>query len=276
MLGGSTVTNTGTSIVFGDVGLYPGSSITGFKTVKLTGTVHNSDAVAEKAQIDNAKAYNALVGLAPTAELTGQDLGGLTLKPGVYSFAKSAPLKGTVTLDAQGNDNAYWVFQIGNTLTTASDSVVTMINTGKNNGSDNGLFWQVGSSATLGTTTDFEGNILALESITLDAKATIHNGRVLAQTGAVMMDTNLISIPSPFPNVGPGLSGGLEFNDKLGLHVICGPSRISQTAGCPPLRGDGEGDADDYRITERSPQFTRQWPAVKVRGWELMPACWSP
>jgi type VI secretion system secreted protein VgrG len=147
------------------------------------------------------------------SNLSGQDLGGLTLTSGVYSYSSSAQLTGTIYLDAQGTNNAYWVFQIGSALTTASGSAVQVINLGTNNGSDIGLFWQVGSSATLGTSTAFEGNILALASITLNTSASILNGRALAQTGAVTMDGNTISNICPENNYGPGFSGGLEFSN---------------------------------------------------------------
>ena len=131
--------------------------------------------------------------------------------PGVYPFTSAAQLTGTLTLNAQGNDNALWVFQIGSTLTTASASAVSMINA-VSMAADDGVYWQVGSSATLGTSTALEGNILALASITLNTSATIENGRALAQTGAVTMDTNVISNVCPAPNNGPGYSGGLEFD----------------------------------------------------------------
>ena len=106
-------------------------------------------------------------------------------------------MTGALTLDAQGKNDAFWVFQIGSTLTTASAASVNMINVGSHGGTDNGLFWQVGSSATLGSTTAFEGNLLAADSITLNTGATIDNGRALAETGAVTMDSNTISQFSP-------------------------------------------------------------------------------
>ena len=143
VLGGSTVTDAGASIVTGDLGVSPGTAITGFPA----GTVfHAGDAVALQAQSDLTTAYNALAGAAHTAVLTGQDLGGRTLTPGVYFFAASAPLNGALILDAQGNPNAVFTFQIGSTLLAAIGSSVQVIN-----GSQPGnVFWQVGSSATLG------------------------------------------------------------------------------------------------------------------------------
>jgi hypothetical protein len=191
VLGSSTVTNTGPSIITGDLGVSPGSAVTGFPPGIVTppGTIHAADAVALQAQTDNLTAYNYLAGLAPTQVLTGQDLGGLTLTPGVYFFASSAQLTGTLTLNNLGDPNALFVFQIGSTLTTASNSSVLL----SNGGDDPNVFFQVGSSATLGTTTQFKGNILALASITLNTGANIECGRALAQTGAVTLDTNNIS-----------------------------------------------------------------------------------
>jgi hypothetical protein len=208
VLAGSAVTNTGSSVIItGDVGLWPGTAVSGFPPgiVTAPGTIHDHDAVAQQAQVDLTTAYNSLAGASVTKVLTGTDLGGLTLTPGVYFFATSAQLTGTLTLDAQGKANATWVFQIGSTLTTASSSVVSIINPGANDS----LFWQVGSSATLGTTTDFEGNIVALTSITLDTGATDECGRVLALNGAVMLDSNVISTGCG-DVVGESNSGGLS------------------------------------------------------------------
>ena len=143
--------------------------------------------MAVQAQVDNAAAYHSLGIQTCTESLTGTNLGGLTLTPGVYCFSSAAALTGILTLNAQNNSNALFIFQIGSTLTTASGSSVLVIN----GGSECNVFWQVVTSATLDTNTAFAGNIFALDSITLDTSASV-SGRVLAQTGAVAMDTNKV------------------------------------------------------------------------------------
>jgi len=181
VLGSSTVTNTGSTLVTGDVGVSPGSAITGFPPGIATGTIHAADAVAAQAQVDASAAYNVLFNEAcPLANnLTGQDLGTLTLLPGVYCFTSSAHLSGTLNLNAAGNPNAIFVFKIGSTLTTASNSSVIV-----SGGSPCNVFFQVGSSATLGTGTQFSGNIIALASITLTTGASVSGGSY-ALNGAV-------------------------------------------------------------------------------------------
>jgi hypothetical protein len=199
ILGASAVTNTGPSVVYQDLGVWPGNSITGFPPGIVLGTIHNDDAVAMQAQADALTGYNYLAGLAATQNLTGQDLGGLTLDAGVYFFASSAQMTGTLTLDFQGMSNMMVVFQIGSTLTTASASKVNIINPGMNDQ----VFWQVGSSATLGTTTDFVGSIIAEQSITMNTGADINCGRAIALNAAVTMDTNNVdtgncaAVPEP-------------------------------------------------------------------------------
>jgi hypothetical protein len=195
VLAGSTVTNNGNTVINGgDVGVSPGSAITGFSppgTVTAPYTIDNADAAA--AQNDLTTAYNTAAGLAPTQDLTGTDLGGLTLTPGVYFFSSSAQLTGTLTLNDEGDPNAQFVFQIGSTLTTASNSTVATINDGDSTMPGCTVFWQVGSSATLGTGTDFEGHILALTSISMNTGADILDGSALAENGAVTLQDNTIT-----------------------------------------------------------------------------------
>jgi uncharacterized protein YhjY with autotransporter beta-barrel domain len=192
VLAGSTVTNTGSSVIMGNVGVAPGTAVVGFPPgiVVPPGTIHSNDGSSQQAQNDLTTAYNALRGLPTQVDLTGQNLGGLNLGPAVYSFATSAQLTGLLTLNGQGNSAAQFVFNIGTTLTTASNSVVLLIN-GANG---NNVYWTVGSSATLGTTSVFAGNILANQSITLNTGATITCGRALAQVGAVTLDSNTITL----------------------------------------------------------------------------------
>ena len=192
VLGGSTVTNTNATTLTGDLGVSPGLAITGFPPgIVMGGTIHAGDAASLQAQTDVAAAYGTLAGEACSVDLTGKDLGGLTLTPGVYCFSSSAQLTGDLVLDAGGRADAVFVFKTVSTLTTASNASVHVIN----GGGECGVFWQVGSSATLGTGTQFAGSILALTSITLTTGASV-SGRVLARNGAVTLDHNTVSIAS--------------------------------------------------------------------------------
>jgi type VI secretion system secreted protein VgrG len=191
VLGGSTVTNTGATSINGNVGVSPGSAVTGFPPgIVAGGSIHSNDAVAMQAQNDLTTAYNAAAATPCNVDLTGQDLGGRTLTPNIYCFSSSAFLTGTLILDFQGNPNANFLFKIGSTLVTASASSVVLINTAGNPCPPN-LNWQVGSSATLGTGSTFRGNILALTSITMTTAAGL-SGRALARNGAVTLDTNTV------------------------------------------------------------------------------------
>ena len=199
VLGGETVTNTGATTLEVNLGVDPGSAITGKSTITVNGTnaaiignpfVHESDAFAELAQSQLASALTNL-GLLGPGTLLPMDLAGLTLASGVYTVpAGTSNLTGTLTLDGQGNANAFWVFQMPSTLITSPGSVVDVVNTG----AGAGLYWNVGSSATLDTSTSFQGNILALTSISLNTGATIGCGRALAHVGAVNLDANTISV----------------------------------------------------------------------------------
>jgi len=220
VLAGSTVTNTGPSVITGNLGVWDGTAVTGFPPGIVTkGTIHAGDTDAENAQSDLTTAYNAAAGMSPTSTLTGKDLGGMTLTPGIYFFKTSAGLTGELTLDDLGNSNALFGFQIGSTLTTASSSSVVF----KSGETDNDVYWQVGSSATLGTGTTFQGNILALTSITLDTGASIVCGSALARNGAVTLDDNTItscgSSETTVPEPGTlGLMGS-------GLAILAGIAR---------------------------------------------------
>ncbi len=241
VLAGSGVTNTGPTTVIGSVGSSPTPSVSGFPPGLVTGgTLYTAaNAVTLQAQNDLTTAYVGLAGLPCGTNLTGQDLGGLTLVAGTYCFASSAQLTGTLTLDAQGNPNAQFIFQIGSTLTTASNSIVQVINNGGNSSAACNVYWQVGSSATLGTTTAFEGNILALTSITLNTGATV-SGRLLARNGAVTLDTNNVAVcpacppiilaPSTLPN---GAIGAV-YSQTITASGGTAPYTFTLLSGTPP------------------------------------------
>jgi hypothetical protein len=219
VLGASTVTNTGPTIITGDLGVSPGTAVTGFPPGTVTGgTIHAGDATAATAQADAHTAYAALVAEPCGTNLTGQTLGtspaAATLSPGVYCFNSSAQLTGTLTL----NGNGVYVFQMGSTLTTASNSSVVLAN-GATAGN---VFWQVGSSATLGTNTVFVGSILALISDTVTTGTSVA-GRVFALTGAVTLDSNAITAAAS--GAGGGGGGGQQCTDfTTGHGSITGPS----------------------------------------------------
>lgn len=191
VLGGSTVTNTGATAITGDLGVSsPGVSVTGFPPgTMVRGVQHVGDPVANQAQRDAQTAYAALAGQVCNTPLTGQDLGGKSLSPGVYCFTSSAQLTGQLVLDPRGNTKGVWVFQIASTLTTATNASVVL----RKGGRAGNVFWQVGSAATLGTGTAFAGNILAYSSITMNTAANL-SGRALARA-AVTMDSNKMRVP---------------------------------------------------------------------------------
>jgi len=191
VLGGSTVTNTGATSITGDLGVSsPGVSVTGFPPgTQARGIQHVGDPAANQAQVDAQRAYGALAGMPCTTALTGQDLGGKALAPGVYCFTSSAELTGQLVLDGRGSSKGVWVFQVASTLTTATNSSVVM----RKGGRASNVFWQVGSGATLGTGTAFIGNVFAHSSITMNTAANL-SGRALARQ-AVTMDSNNMRVP---------------------------------------------------------------------------------
>jgi Ice-binding-like len=201
VLAGTTVTNTGPSVISGDLGVSPGSAVTGFPPGRvINGTQHVADAVARQAQSGLTAGYLDAAGRTP-ATTVSKDLGGQTLAPGVYKAAAAMSLTGTVTL--KGGPSAVFIFQAGSTLITASGSTVRL--TGGAQACN--VFWQVGSSATLGTHTTFTGSILALTSVAVQTGTTVA-GRVLARNGAVTLDNNTITRPacvtaSPSPSATP-------------------------------------------------------------------------
>jgi hypothetical protein len=209
------------------VGVSPGTAITGFPPgIVVDGAIHAGDDLAAEAHRDASNAYLFLEGMPsiPANNLSGTDLGGLTLEPGVYTFNTSAQLTGDLVLDAMGDSDALFVFQIGTTLTTATGATVTVINGGADF-DESRVFWQIGSSATLGINTEFTGIVIAYASITVVSGTSI-DGAVMAINGAVTLDTNSIVATPSSPGNGDGDDDGDDGN--------CGG------------HGDGHGDDDGH------------------------------
>jgi hypothetical protein len=195
VLGASTVTNTGPTTINGNLGLWPGTSVTGFPPGILNGTMHVADSTAQQAQASLAVAFNDTFAQTANRIVVGTgDLTGQTLGPGLYNSGSSLLLTGDLTLDGRGDTNAVWIFQAGSTLTTMSGSRVILINGAK----ASNVFWVVGSSATLGTYSIFKGTIMAYASITIATGATV-DGRALARTAAVTLDTNTVTVQTSSP-----------------------------------------------------------------------------
>jgi hypothetical protein len=189
ILAGTAITNTGTTTITGDMGLSPGTSVGGFPPGILNGTLHINDVIANQAKLDLTSAYNDAAGRTCTDIVTlSGNIGGLTLTPGLYKSTSSlAVSSGDVTFDAKGNANAVFIIQIASTLTTTSGRQVIL----SGGAQAANIFWQVGSSATFGTTSVFKGTVMAMQSITFDTGATL-DGKALARTGTITLAGNTI------------------------------------------------------------------------------------
>lgn len=237
VLGGARVANVGGSVIRGDLGVSPGSTVSGFPQGRIVdGAISAASPVATQAQRDVTVAAADLAAQTCNLRLTGQDLGGQTLTPGVYCFPSApARLSGELVLDAQGDPDAVFVFQVGTTLTTAAGSTVRVINDGRQ-GDGNGqagdararrraglcnVYWLVGDSVTLGARSAFVGTLVAQSGIGAGADATV-DGRALARTGAVTLDTNAVEIPLCFAAfaIGPEALGAIGLAIGPGIGIV--------------------------------------------------------
>jgi len=254
VLGGSTVTNTGPSVLNGALGVAPGTSLTGFGLpAVVNGATHVNNGVATQAQADLTTAYNVAAGqpVPPGNELTGTDLGSRTLTAGVYGFDSSAQLTGQLTLDAQGDPNAEFIFKIGSTLTTASASSVILTN----GASPCNVYWQVGSSATLDSGTTFVGNLMALTDISLNDAVTV-TGRVLARNGQISLINDVLS------NAGcatgsPETPTGTTPTGTAGIPTNAKPKSKKDRSGGTATLGRGRLGPNGVRATVRGSRIKR-------------------
>jgi hypothetical protein len=250
VLGGSTVTNTGNSVLNLSLGLWPGSSVTGFPPghVVPPGTINKTNGVAHQAQMDLTAAYVNAAGR-PVNFTTTSNLANKHLGAGVYSGPSKSPLSltGPLVLDGAGNFSSVFIFQTDSTLITASASTVTLINGAQ----ECNVFWQVGSSATLGSGSVFRGNILALTSITVNNGVTVH-GRALARNGAVTLNNDVFTSSTCATSSGSGGGGSPTTTPASGSGGGPGVPRVSG----PPRTGGGPLPAGS----------AFPWPAVVVTG----------
>ena len=276
VLAGSTVTSTGPTIVSGDLGLSPGTSVTGFPPGLMSGGVQNvANPAAVQAKSDLIAAYDEAAGQAPATPVAASSLGGLTLTPGVYSGG-ALDLTGTVTLDAQGDSGAVFVFQAASTLITASASQVKLVN----GASACNVFWKVGSSATLGTTTSFKGTILALTSITLNTGATVE-GRMLARNGAVTLDSNVISNPACSSPPGESFAGGVGEIDAAAAAAHTAPpnpnENLNDFVALDPLTGQRAFDSTSWVdvVSTQASWTTASWTTASWTTASWTTASWT-
>ena len=255
VLGGAKVTNVGPSVLNGNLGISPGTELEGFgPPAVINGSTHATTEVAAQAQLDLTTAYDAAAGqpVLPANDLSGEDLGGLKLAPGTYRYNAAALMTGALILDAEGDPNAEFVFQIGSQLTTESASSVVLVN----GASPCNVYWQVGSSAVLGTTTSFQGTLMALTSISLNSKATVV-GRMLARNGQVSLIENTLTRPlcatgptSPPPGETPGGPGTVPPTTPGTTGSATTPGSGSRLASGRGAKGSGS--SRNGRATVRS------------------------
>ncbi|MCG2802529.1 MAG: DUF3494 domain-containing protein [Cellulomonas sp.] len=281
VLAGAGVTNTGPTTLNGDLGTFPTTSISGAGSLTVTGTVHGGDAVTQDAKTDLVTAYGVAAGQASNQTISA-DLAGATLVSGVYTSASSMGLSGALTLDAAGDPDAVFVFQVASALTVAGGSQVLLTNGAQ----ACNVIWQVGSSATIGTGAAFRGTVLALTDITMVTGATVE-GRLLARNGAVTLDTNVVTRPAcTTPSGSTGTTTAQDAAARAAADAAAAELVAAElAAGSPPAAsqvtrtplggvstGDGSawGDGPQRAVHPAEPQGSRVVGASLVGA--LLPA----